>query len=101
MSKMLAENQLFTSPSSYEHIENWIEKHPGEDKIHLYTASIMTWNLASNLTDVNRLDLAEIISSTLNNYLGDERLVTDITIELEGAISSFLDLDNWQDPLGE
>jgi hypothetical protein len=37
---------LFRTPDSFKEIEEWIDGHSKEEKAHLYTAAIMTWNLA-------------------------------------------------------
>jgi len=38
-------NNLFRTPTSFKEIQEWIEKHPAEDRLHLYTAAMMTYNL--------------------------------------------------------
>jgi len=45
----LKAHHLFATPDSFEVIEQWINKHPAEDRIHLWTAAMMTWNYASKL----------------------------------------------------
>ena len=40
---------LFNTPESFEVIEEWINSHPAEDRIHLWTAAMMTWNYAAKL----------------------------------------------------
>lgn len=45
---------LFATPESVEVIQEWIEAHPPEERIHLYTAMGMTWNFLAEL--VNRAD---------------------------------------------
>jgi hypothetical protein len=45
MSKVATRNKCFHTPESYKEIENWIERHTNADeRIHLYTASMMTYN---------------------------------------------------------
>lgn len=43
--------KLFTTPKDWEQLQNWIELHPPEDRIHLYTAAFMAWNLATKLVN--------------------------------------------------
>ena len=43
--------KLFTTPKDWKQLENWIELHPPEDRIHLYTAAFMAWNLATKLVN--------------------------------------------------
>jgi hypothetical protein len=40
----LEKQNLFATPKSFKEIEDWIELHAPEDRAHLYTASMMTWN---------------------------------------------------------
>jgi hypothetical protein len=105
MAKMLGEQGLFYAPDDNAYIERWIEKHPMQDRLHLYTAAGMTWNLASKLTEVNRSDLQALISLHLDPYFGRTQegldLIADITVELEGAIARFLDLEDWDQPVEE
>ena len=39
-------HNFFHTPESWDEVERWIELHPKEDRIHLLTAAMMTWNLA-------------------------------------------------------
>lgn len=41
---------LFNTPESWKVIEDWIMAHPPEDRMHLWTAAGMAWNLAAELT---------------------------------------------------
>lgn len=41
---------LFNTPDSWQVIEDWIMRHAPEDRIHLWTAAGMAWNLAAELT---------------------------------------------------
>lgn len=41
----LTQCNLFTTPSSFKDIEKWIELHPPEEKVHLYTVAYMVNNL--------------------------------------------------------
>jgi len=34
------------TPDDWEAIEAWIDKHPREDRVHLWVAAGMAWNLA-------------------------------------------------------
>lgn len=40
----LNKQNLFATPKSFKEIEDWIELHSPEDRAHLYTAAMMTWN---------------------------------------------------------
>ena len=42
---------LFNTPDSFETIEAWINSHNKEDRIHLWTAAMMTWNYAASITN--------------------------------------------------
>ena len=47
-------NGLFAQPTDFKEIENWIERHSPEERIHLWTAAMMTWNyLASQVNKEN------------------------------------------------
>jgi hypothetical protein len=37
-------NPMFYTPKSMTEVVAWIEEHPPNDRIHLYTAAMMTWN---------------------------------------------------------
>ena len=37
---------LFNTPDDWATLEAWIAKHPSEDRVHLWTAAGMAWNLA-------------------------------------------------------
>ena len=41
---------LFHTPKDLKELENWIELHNPEERIHLYTAAYMAWNLAAKLS---------------------------------------------------
>lgn len=41
---------MFNTPDNWAVIQQWIEAHPKEDQIHLWTAAGMAWNLAAKLT---------------------------------------------------
>lgn len=45
---------LFATPESVEVIQEWIARHPPEDRAHLYCCMGMTWNFLAEL--VNRAD---------------------------------------------
>lgn len=44
----IAPHGLFATPASMDEVHAWIERHPKEDRIHLYTAAYMTWNFLAN-----------------------------------------------------
>jgi hypothetical protein len=39
-------HRFFHTPARWSEVEGWINRHPAEDRIHLMTAALMTWNLA-------------------------------------------------------
>ena len=41
---------LFNTPEDWQVIEEWIMAHAPEDRLHLWTAAGMAWNLAAKLT---------------------------------------------------
>ena len=46
---------LFATPKSFKEVEDWIELHPPEDRPHLYTAAMMTWNfIAETIEEANK-----------------------------------------------
>ena len=49
---------LFNTPESFEVIEEWINAHPAEDRIHLWTAAMMTWNYAAKLIEEAKAEAA-------------------------------------------
>lgn len=42
---------LFSTPASLEVIQEWIESHPKDVQVHLWTAMGMTWNFLSETID--------------------------------------------------
>ena len=48
---VLTPNNMFHTPDSWKEVVDWIEAHPREDRIHLYTAAVMAWNLAAKITN--------------------------------------------------
>ena len=42
---------MFATPNSWKEVEEWIERHMPEERAHLYTAAIMTWNLACKIVN--------------------------------------------------
>lgn len=63
---------LFRTPEDWSYIEAWIERHPAEDRAHLWTAAGMTWNLATSIpkTPVD-LFLIETMSQLMRHYLAE------------------------------
>ena len=50
-SQTLTPHGLFNTPDSFKDIESWINAHNKEDRIHLWTAAMMTWNYACKITE--------------------------------------------------
>ena len=48
--KTLTPTNLFHTPENLDELMRWIERHSPEDRAHLMTAAMMTWNLAAKLT---------------------------------------------------
>lgn len=48
--KTLTPTNLFHTPENFEELMRWIDRHSPEDRPHLITAAMMTWNLAAKLT---------------------------------------------------
>jgi hypothetical protein len=46
----LNKHGMFNTPKDLDAIEAWIELHPPEERIHLYTAAYMAWNLAVEIS---------------------------------------------------
>ena len=41
---------LVHTPESLQALESWIERHPnGPEKVHIWTAAMMAWNLACQI----------------------------------------------------
>lgn len=48
---------FFHTPENWNEIEQWIDAHPKQDRIHLYTAAVMAWNLAAKMTNKETEDV--------------------------------------------
>lgn len=42
---------MFHTPNGWDEIEAWITRHNAEERAHLWTAAVMAWNLAAELTN--------------------------------------------------
>lgn len=51
MSNKLQPNGMFHTPSGSSELYAWIEAHPADERIHLYTAAMMAWNLACRIVN--------------------------------------------------
>jgi hypothetical protein len=51
-------NEMFHTPKSWDEVASWIELHRKEDRVHLYTAALMTWNLAAKTVNKETEDAA-------------------------------------------
>ena len=49
--KTLTPSPMFHTPDEWKEVVDWIEAHPPEDRIHLWTAAGMTWNLAASIVN--------------------------------------------------
>jgi hypothetical protein len=49
--KTIKPHGFFNTPESFDVIEDWINRHPKEDRIHLMTAAMMTWNYACKVAN--------------------------------------------------
>jgi len=56
--RTLKPHGLFNTPDSFETIEAWFEtieawinSHSKEDRLHLWTAAMMTWNYAASIAN--------------------------------------------------
>ena len=50
MPDSLTKHALFNTPDNLAALDNWIHLHPPEERIHLYTAAYMAWNLAVEIS---------------------------------------------------
>lgn len=50
-------NNFFHTPESWDEVERWIDAHPKEARVILYTAAVMTWNLAAKITNKETEDV--------------------------------------------
>jgi len=49
--KTIKPHGMFNTPESFDVIEEWINRHPKEDRIFLMTAAMMTWNYACKVAN--------------------------------------------------
>jgi len=42
---------FFHTPENFGEIQSWIEQHDADSRVHVLTAAMMAWNLASKLID--------------------------------------------------
>jgi hypothetical protein len=49
--KTLKPHGLFNTPESFDVIEEWINRHPKEERVYLMTAAMMTWNYACKVAN--------------------------------------------------
>ena len=57
---MIKPSKLFATPDDQDALARWIESHPPCDRLHLYTAAGMAWNLAcQTLEDENKSTIKE------------------------------------------
>jgi len=61
---------LFHNPKSITEVEEWIERHNGSEKAHLYTASMMTWNLLVTMRN-SQVDLLQDVIGLLLEQVQD------------------------------
>ena len=47
----IEQQNMFHTPKTWNELEAWIQAHNSEDRIHLYTAAMMAWNLAASCTN--------------------------------------------------
>ena len=52
----LTKMDFFHTPTNWDELLNWIDRHSREDRPRLLTASAMAWNLAVSLDRVNITD---------------------------------------------
>ena len=50
---------VFHTPENTDELVGWINRHSPEDRAHLMTAAMMTWNLAAMLTDPETDEVAQ------------------------------------------
>ena len=46
----LEKHGMFNTPDDLAALESWINLHSPEERIHLYTAAYMAWNLAVDIS---------------------------------------------------
>jgi hypothetical protein len=44
MAKAIKQCDMFATPETLQELQNWIDKHPADQRIHLTTAAYMMWN---------------------------------------------------------
>ena len=43
---------LFHTPSGWDELQEWIDRHDSESKAHVMTAAVMAWNLAAKVQEL-------------------------------------------------
>ena len=52
----LTPSNLFHTPDDLNELMDWLDQHDVEARVHLYTAAMMAWNLATKLTASSETD---------------------------------------------
>lgn len=65
---------LFRTPESWKEIEDWIERHPAEERIHLMTAAAMAWNLAAAVSQSHLTEIKEKMEDLATMPVSDEEV---------------------------
>ena len=71
---VLTPNNMFHTPESWKEVVDWIELHSKEDRVHLYTAAVMAWNLAAKASG----DLVKEIEELCDDCDSDGYLQAEI-----------------------
>ena len=50
-------HNMFHTPESWDEVERWINRHSPDERIHLLTAAMMTWNLAAKTVNKETEDV--------------------------------------------
>jgi len=50
---------FFATPENWVELSAWIESHPREEHIHLYTAACMAWNLCVKYMEIATANVNE------------------------------------------
>jgi hypothetical protein len=53
---MIEKLNLFHTPLSWKELQDWVDLHAREDRVHLITAAAMGWNLACELSQSEQKD---------------------------------------------
>ena len=93
---------LFHTPTNITEVQDWIERHNPDERAHLYTSAMMTYNLMCNIHNDHTDKLKDIIRMLLDqlqeytdNYIIIDKQGRYITIDgIKTIIGDMPDIEN-------